>query len=184
MDKDKIKNGIIVGLILIIVFGTSFFASELQNRKACEDAKNSAEGAVTEQGNIIIEAENEANSISEAEMKDHKNISVAEYISLKESSKASIIYIARPTCSYCLVADPILKNIAYKYNLTINYINTDEISDDEALALVKSDGYFSEGYGTPLLLIVKNNQIINVSEGLNIGSHYINFFKENGVINE
>ena len=157
---DKLKNFTIVVLVLIIVFGASYFASELQE---CDSysAGNSSDNS---------------SSLND--------IDIDEYLDLKESSDASIIYIARPTCGYCQQEEPIVKNIVYEYGITVNYLNTDNLDDDGQAKLIKSDDYFSEGYGTPLLLVVKDDEIVDILKGLSDKDTIVNFFKENGFINE
>ena len=58
------------------------------------------------------------------------------------------------------------------------------MSDDDVAKLVSSDDYFSEGYGTPLLLVVGDGKISNKIEGLATKSEYISFFKENKFMEE
>ena len=154
---DKLKNFTIVVLVLIIVFGASYFASELQECDSYSAGNSSS---------------------------DLNDIDIDEYLDLKESSDASIIYIARPTCGYCQQEEPIVKNIVYEYGITVNYLNTDNLDDDGQAKLIKSDDYFSEGYGTPLLLVVKDDEIVDILKGLSDKDTIVNFFKENGFINE
>ena len=60
-------------------------------------------------------------------------------------------------------------------------------SDDEGQAdFIKSNDYFDEkgGYGTPMLIIVKDNDFVDVIEGLTDKDTVVNFFKDNGIIEE
>ena len=169
---DKLKNFTIVVLVLIIVFGASYFASELQE---CDSYSA---------GNSSDNRSSSNSDIPEDEQSDLNDIDIDEYLDLKESSDASIIYIARPTCGYCQQEEPIVKNIVYEYGITVNYLNTDNLDDDGQAKLIKSDDYFSEGYGTPLLLVVKDDEIVDILKGLSDRDTIVNFFKENGFINE
>lgn len=155
---DQIKTGTIIVLVLIIVFGGSYFASEL---KSCDNHQAESTGQV-----------------------DLTTIGIDEYLSLKQGSEASIIYIARPTCTYCQKQEPIMKNIAFEYGITVNYLNTDELDDEAHTKLLESDEYFAEGYGTPLTLIVKDNQIIDKKEGLSTKEDLVALFKEYNLIKE
>ena len=67
---------------------------------------------------------------TEEEQEELNEITVDEYLKLKEGKDLSIIYIARPTCSHCVVQTPRMKYIKYKYQLEINYLNTDNFSTD------------------------------------------------------
>ena len=178
MKKDtieKVKNTTIVVLVLIIVFGASYFTSEL---KECDN------GGSTTTTSSTNNSSNDSSDISEDEQGDLNEIDIDEYLDLKEGSEASIIYIARPTCHYCQEMEPIVKNIVYEYGIEVNYLNTDELDDEGQSKLIKSDDYFSEGYGTPLLLVVKDDEIVDIQEGLNNKDTTVNFFKDNGLIEE
>ncbi len=172
---EKVKSATIVVLVLIIVFGASYFTSEL---KECDN------GGSTTTTSSTNNSSNDSSDISEDEQADLNEIDIDEYLDLKEGSEASIIYIARPTCHYCQEMEPIVKNIVYEYGIEVNYLNTDELDDEGQSKLIKSDDYFSEGYGTPLLLVVKDDEIVDIQEGLNNKDTTVNFFKDNGLIEE
>ena len=173
---EKVKSATIVVLVLIIVFGASYFTSEL---KECDNG-----GSTTTTTSSTNNSSNDSSDISEDEQADLNEIDIDEYLDLKEGSEASIIYIARPTCHYCQEMEPIVKNIVYEYGIEVNYLNTDELDDEGQSKLIKSDDYFSEGYGTPLLLVVKDDEIVDIQEGLNDKDTTVNFFKDNGLIEE
>ena len=175
---EKIKSVTIVVLILIIVFGASYFTSELQEYKN----NGSATSSDTDSG--TTDDTSSSSDIPEDEQGDLNEIDIDEYLDLKEGDEASIIYIARPTCHYCQEMEPIVKNIVYEYGVEVNYLNTDELDDDGQAKLVKSDDYFSEGYGTPLLLVVKDDEIVDIQEGLTDKDATVNFLKDNGFIEE
>ena len=173
---EKIKSATIVVLVLIIVFGASYFMSELQE---CDNGGNT-----TTTSSANNSSSNDSSDISEDEQGDLNEIGIDEYLDLLKGDEASIIYVARPTCHYCQEMEPIVKNIVYEYGIEVNYLNTDELDDEGQSKLIKSDDYFSEGYGTPLLLVVKDDEIVDIQEGLNNKDTTVNFFKDNGLIEE
>lgn len=175
---EKVKNTTIVVLVLIIVFGASYFMSELQE---CDNGGNT-----TTTSSANNSSSNDSSDISEDEQGDLNEIGIDEYLDLKEGSEASIIYVARPTCHYCQEMEPIVKNIVYEYGVTVNYLNTDELDDEGQAEFIKSDDYFEEkgGYGTPMLIIVKDDEFVDVLEGLTDKDTAVNFFKDNGLIEE
>ena len=170
---EKLKSATIVVLVLIIVFGASYFTSELQERN---------NGGTTNSSN---NSSND-NSIPEDQQGDLNEIGIDEYLDLKEGNNASIIYVARPTCHYCQEMEPIVKNIVYEYGITVNYLNTDELDDEGQAKFIKSDDYFDEkgGYATPMLIIVKDDEFVDVLEGLTTKDTAVQFFKDNGLIEE
>ena len=179
-NVEKIKSVTIVVLILIIVFGASYFTSELQEYKN----GGSTTSSDTDSSTTTTSDTSSSSDIPEDEQGDLTDIDIDEYLDLKEGDEASIIYIARPTCHYCQEMEPIVRNIVYEYGVEVNYLNTDELDDDGQAKLVKSDDYFSEGYGTPLLLVVKDDEIVDIQEGLTDKDTTVNFLKDNGFIDE
>jgi len=181
IDKDKLKNGIIIVLILIIVFGASFMATGVGNDNT---KSNETETKSTDEETIsnATKAQEESAAISAEEQKDLEEINVDRYIELKEESNPSVIYIARPTCHFCEIQGPIIKNVAYEHDLTIHYLNTDEMSDEESTSFINSDDAFKEGFGTPCTIVVKDGKITGQMEGLVDRETMVNFFKEQGII--
>ena len=174
---EKLKSATIVVLVLIIVFGASYFTSEL---KECDNGGSTTTTSSTNNNS------NDSSDISEDEQGDLNEIGIDEYLDLKEGNNASIIYVARPTCHYCQEMEPIVKNIVYEYGITVNYLNTDELDDEGQAKFIKSDDYFDEkgGYGTPMLIIVKDDEFVDVLEGLTTKDTAVQFFKDNGLIEE
>lgn len=169
--KEQIKNATIIILVLVIVFGGSFLASEMTFDKSKSNnttTTNKQENNTTSNGD----------EISEDKQAELNSIDIDKYLSLKKGSDKSIIYISRPTCHYCQQEDPIMKNIVYETKITVNYLNTDELDDDGNTKLIKSDDYFSEGYGTPLILVVQKNKIVDKIEGLTSKEDIVSFFKK------
>lgn len=131
---------------------------------------------------IIYNAQSESANVKENEKKDFIEISVDLYLSKYSEEEKSLVLIGRPTCHYCQIAEPILHNIAYKYNVDINYLNIDNFQNDDSQKLVSSDSSFSEGFGTPLLLVVGGGKIEGRVEGLTDTKHYISFMEKYGFI--
>ena len=44
----------------------------------------------------------------------------------------------------------------------MNYLNTDELTDEGQAKLVSSDDYFNGNWGTPLTLIVQKDEIVDM----------------------
>ena len=174
---EKVKSAIIVVLVLIIVFGASYFTSEL---KECDN------GGSTTTTSSTNNSSNDSSDISEDEQGDLNEIDIDEYLDLLKGDEASIIYVARPTCHYCQQMEPIVRNIVYEYGITVNYLNTDELDDEGQADFIKSNDYFDEkgGYGTPMLIVVKDDEFVDVLEGLTDKDTAVNFFKDNGLIEE
>ena len=172
--KEQIKTATIIILLLVIVFGGSYFASEIKSNK---NTSSKTTTTTNDQKDTATDSDNDA-EISEDKQAELNSIDIDKYLSLKKGSDKSIIYISRPTCHYCQQEDPIIKNIVYETKVTVNYLNTDELDDDGNTKLIKSDDYFSEGYGTPLILVVQKNKIVDKIEGLTSKEDIVSFFKK------
>ncbi len=179
---EKVKSATIVVLVLIIVFGASYFASELQE---CNNGGSSTTTSSTDNSSSN-DTTTASSDIPEDEQGDLNEIDIDEYLDLKKDDESSIIYVARPTCHYCQQMEPIVRNIVYEYGIIVNYLNTDELDDEGQAKFIESDDYFEEegGYGTPMLIIVKDDEFVDVLEGLTDKDTAVNFFKDNGLIEE
>lgn len=98
------------------------------------------------------------------------------------SIETKLIYIGRPTCTYCQQMEPILKDLSARYNFDYFYLNTDTLSStqlDDALAKADID---PESFGTPYFIIIKDGKKVVEQPGLQQKSVFFNFLKTNGVI--
>ena len=158
-NKENIYKGIIVVLLLVIVFGGSYFASEL---------KNNCSGS------------------TKAEAKELTQISYADYKNLKKGKDLSVIYVARPTCGYCQKQEPIVKSIKGEYDVEFYYFNTDEVSQGDLEEFIKSYDVFKggENFGTPTFLLVQKGKIVDSLIGYNEKDSLVSFLKDHKIIEE
>lgn len=175
-DNKKYVKWILIGLLVVTVVVMSFFVGKQENSKENESK-------MTEDASVIIaNAQKESNSVKEEETKELPEINMDKYLEYYNGEESKIVLIARPTCQYCQIAEPIIKNIAYENDLEINYLNTDNFQGDDEAELVRSNELFSEGFGTPLLLVVSKGEIVDKVDGLTDKAHYIELFKATGFI--
>lgn len=161
--------------VVVLVIGLIIISSFITPNKGESSTENIKE--------IIYNAQEESEKVKEEEQKEFIEINIDEYLNKYNGEEKTLVLIGRPTCHYCQIAEPILHNIAYNYDITINYLNTDNFQNDDGRKLVESDQFFSEGFGTPLLLVVSNGNINDKINGLTDTKHYKEFLKENGYIN-
>lgn len=132
---------------------------------------------------LIDNSTKEADEIDTKHMRDFKIIDVDKYIELYNSDKTSVVIIGRTSCEYCGIAEPILKNISYEYEVDFYYLSVDTFSGDDGNKFLESDEYFKEkgGVSTPTVLILKKG-IVDMNVGLDDTEGYENFFKNNNII--
>ena len=185
----KIVIGIAIAVGVILVCALCYFASSAVSAKAGDnysesDNSNSSTTSSSSASDMTSRAQEESANVPDDEQKDFNDIDIDEYLDLYDGSEDSIVLFSRPTCGFCQIAEPILHHIAYQYKLTINHVNTDEMSSDDETKLVESDDYFSDGFGTPLLVVVSNGEIVDMVSGLVDTDSYVSFFTDNGFIDE
>lgn len=130
------------------------------------------------------------------------DVSMFEEIKAKDISSLSknnkiVIMIGRETCGYCAMFAPVLAEIQKDYKVDIKYIDiakiidytsgTGAVLDEESNKILTSlqtndkGAEIMEDYGaTPLLLIVKDNKIINGQVGYSEYSNVATILDEEG----
>ncbi len=174
-NDNSVQKAVILVVLLVVFFGVIFMVNNNSEKGKYEESN----GSLT-----TGDAQSESANIKDDEKKDLTNIDINEYLKLKKSDEASIIYIGRPTCSHCQTQKPIMEYMVYKYNVKVNYLNTDELDEKGMNKLQKSDEYFSNGFGTPLILIVKGGEIIDKKEGETTIEDLTEMFKNAELISE
>lgn len=128
-------------------------------------------------GSTTSTKENEYNTEYDVSM--FKEIS-ASNIKNETKGKLSVVYIGRSTCSWCAAFLPNLWQAQEDYGYTTLYVDIAKIIDfenggildEDAYAIMMDltgknyDGYMEENFGaTPMILIIKDNKIINAQTG-------------------
>ena len=120
-------------------------------------------------------------------------IDYSEYAELIENSDTHVVVIGQTTCSHCIAIKPALNKISGEYDLTINYLNLTEMTEDEYNDFSESlkeieynDPDFVEdgSFGTPLTLIIENGKVKDYISGERTKSQLVREFKKNGLISE
>lgn len=173
IEKKKLIQIVIIVIGVLLVCMVSFAISNSNSEKYKDSST-----AQTSDDDILKLATKEAGEVSDNEREQAKEISIDEYLELYNGDSKKIILLSKPTCSYCKIAIPILENIIYKYKVEINYLNVGELSSEDSKKLTNSSEYFSEGYGTPLIFIVKSGEIVDKIDGLVTKESYIEFFRQ------
>ena len=113
-----------------------------------------------------------------------------EYEELIESETPEVLVIGQTSCSACMMAKPALITIADQYDVKINYLNLTELkSEENGTELVEKfnsslEFYTKEEWGTPLMIIVKDKEVIGSSKGYHSIEDYVEFLKKKGIISE
>lgn len=120
-------------------------------------------------------------------------IDYSEYEELISKSGVNVIVIGQTTCSHCIAIKPALSSVAGEYDLTINYLNLTEITEEESANFTESltnikyndpDFVESGSFGTPLTLIIEDGKVVDYISGQRTKSQLVREFKKNGLISE
>ncbi|MBQ9014313.1 MAG: conjugal transfer protein TraF [Bacilli bacterium] len=156
----------VVNLIVLIILISLWIDPIKNNNLTIKESSNNTE---------------ETNNGDELSNAGFKELTIDKYLELIESSEKNIILVARPTCGYCQKFTPVLKEAAESMNLTINYVNTDNFSEDDWTKFNSSLSYLnSEQWGTPLTLIVQNGEVVAENNGYVELDAIKKFFTDNG----
>lgn len=161
IDKTKLLKGLGIGFIAIIILGVAFLANSNYSPK-----------------NVKF-----------------NNITIDEYLELMSKNQKDdtkqIVYVASPSCSYCNMETPILKKIVGKYELQVNYLNTEKFYDaskedytEDGYKFINSSDIYKNGYGTPNIIIIQNGEIIDGIYQYAEASQIEELFKNNNLIKE
>lgn len=160
-----IKGTLVVDVIALIIL-SSLWITPLKNKD------------LTFKKATTTTTSEETDELSEA---GFNKISVSQYLELLKGSEKSIVLVARPTCYYCQQFTPVLKEAMEDMNLTINYVNTDEFTQDDWSSFQKSLEYLQgDDWGTPLTLIVQSGKLVDKNNGYTDIDKIKTFFTDNG----
>ena len=120
-------------------------------------------------------------------------IDYEQYTKLIRSKNTNIIVVGQSSCSHCIAFKPAINSVADDYDITINYLNLTEMSQDESTKFFKSledieyndPDFLKDGsFGTPLTLIVENGKVISYFSGQRTISQLVRELKKVGLIEE
>ena len=101
-----------------------------------------------------------------------KAINVNTVIDLIENKGTAIVYFASPTCSACQVATRVVNDAAMQAEITVYYINANEMDDEGydtfvqlAKEVLTKDDLGNPQLATPDLMVINSGEIL----GNNIG---------------
>jgi predicted bacteriocin transport accessory protein len=94
-----------------------------------------------------------------------KITNVKTYLNLLKNTDKTYIYIGSRTCSHCIATIPVIKQLMLELDITINYVDIADMSQTDINKIVKSDATFTDGLGTPTILIVEDGKVVDSNIG-------------------
>lgn len=114
---------------------------------------------------------------------DDSDVVVKDFLEQFNSVENTLIYIGRPTCTFCQKLNVILEKLVDERSLKYYYINSDEISSSQLGAILSKLGVLTSNFGTPYLAVVAGGKVIDEQPGYVEESYLIEFLTENKIIN-
>lgn len=101
---------------------------------------------------------------------------------LMSSKTEQVVYLGRPTCTYCQQFTPIMEELSDSYKYGYYYLNTDELSSSNLEKVLKKLGIDSSSFGTPTLAVVKDGKQVALQTGYTDREGLFKFLQEHSVI--
>lgn len=86
---------------------------------------------------------------------------VDKFYNAYNSQARTVIYMGRPTCSYCTKFKPVLDNVKKEYGVDYVYINTDRLTRQELEQILKTLNMNISNFSTPYTVIAENGDIVD-----------------------
>lgn len=92
-------------------------------------------------------------------------INVDEFVELFNSEDVKVILVASLTCPHCTALKPKLNKIAGELDAEVNYLEISTLNDEEKEKFYGANEFMKENGSIPLVIAVKNNEVIDSFKG-------------------
>lgn len=151
---------LVVIIITVAIALTSFFVM----KKAYDESQKE------------LEEENKkaAESIS--------NLTVIDVSKMKElfsSNDTKIIFVGSLTCPHCTAIKPVINSVVKDLNVTVYYLELSTMTDEENTEYYSINEFLKNNNSIPLVMAVKNNEVIDSLVGEKDSKDVEEFLKKN-----
>lgn len=151
---------LVVIIITVAIALTSFFVM----KKAYDESQKE------------LEEENKkaAESIS--------NLTVIDVSKMKElfsSNDTKIIFVGSLTCPHCTAIKPVINSVVKDLNVTVYYLELSTMTDEENTEYYNINEFLKNNNSIPLVMAVKNNEVIDSFVGEKDSKDVEEFLKKN-----
>jgi len=110
-----------------------------------------------------------------------KTIKASEMIEKFNKGEEVFVLTARGSCGYCQQFRPVAAASVEKYNYTLYYLNTAELTEEDYTNIRNLHSKFAEFGSTPNVYHFKNKDVVDIQEGAADAETYGAFLVKNGV---
>lgn len=104
------------------------------------------------------------------------------YNRILQEGTSDVLFLGRPTCSFCNLFKPILEETSKKYHVKYQYINTDWFTKKELNQILDKLEIRRSTFSTPRLIITENTKIKDHYIGYMDDISLFHYFKKNNLI--
>lgn len=111
-------------------------------------------------------------------------ITYSDYTNLLNAGEKFVLTIGQDGCAYCEYAKEGMNNIIKEKNKKMYYLNLSNLTAEDEEGFINSLDYFTDKttWGTPIMFIIENKQVIADLSGYQNETYYRDFLKTNNII--
>lgn len=110
-----------------------------------------------------------------------KEVDKDGYMDVFNKDEINVVYLGRATCGYCVQFLPTLQKAQEDYGYKTLYIDTDKISNDDLIAILKTMDLDYDSFGTPTTAVVKNGKVLDTQIGYSDYETFVSMLIEQGI---
>ena len=151
---------LVVIIITVAIALTSFFVM----KKAYDESQKEIE---------------EENKKAEESISNLTVINVSKMKELFFSNDTKIIFVGSLTCPHCTAIKPVINSVVKDLNVTVYYLELSTMTDEENNEYYSINEFLKNNNSIPLVMAVKNNEVIDSFVGEKDSKDIEEFLKKN-----
>lgn len=151
---------LVVIIITVAIALTSFFVM----KKAYDESQKEIE---------------EENKKAEESISNLTVINVSKMKELFSSNDTKIIFVGSLTCPHCTAIKPVINSVVKDLNVTVYYLELSTMTDEENTEYYNINEFLKNNNSIPLVMAVKNNEVIDSFVGEKDSKDVEEFLKKN-----
>lgn len=151
---------LVVIIITVAIALTSFFVMKKtydESQKEIEEENKKAEESIS---NLTV-------------------INVSKMKELFSSNDTKIIFVGSLTCPHCTAIKPVINSVVKDLNVTVYYLELSTMTDEENKEYYSINEFLKNNNSIPLVMAVKNNEVIDSFVGEKDSKDVEEFLKKN-----
>ena len=151
---------LVIIIITVAIALTSFFVM----KKAYDESQKEIE---------------EENKKAEESISNLTVIDVSKMKELFSSNDTKIIFVGSLTCPHCTAIKPVINSVVKDLNVTVYYLELSTMTDEENNEYYSINEFLKNNNSIPLVMAVKNNEVIDSFVGEKDSKDVEEFLKKN-----